>query len=295
LKLPLYTSGNYDVYPTYGTFGTHSAYAPATQGFFVHINGTYTGSSTLTFTNATRVHSGESFLKNENLIQNALLIEALSSVNTYSDKISIHFDAAATTGYDPGYDAYKLQGLHEAPQLYSKIGETKVSCNTLPFTDKNMVIPMGFSCGLPGQYTLRADSLGTFQNNIGISLEDLKLNTTEDLRINREYTFTYDTLDTPDRFLLHFYNPSFGLDELKNENPVQIYSFGSSVYIRSTGGTFLTGDVFIYDIIGREIYRGQIDGNTLNRITPRINEGYYGVKVVLKNGVYSGKVYLGRE
>lgn len=156
-----------------------------------------------------------------------------------------------------------------------------------------MVVPMGFSCGLNGQYTLKADSIGTFACNISITLEDLKSGTTQDLRLYPLYTFTYDTLDNANRFVLHFDNPSFGVEKIKIDNRVQIYSFGSSVYINSTDGTVLAGDVFISDMIGRELYRGHLVGNMLNRIIPVIDEGYYVVKVVTNDGVYTGKIYLG--
>jgi hypothetical protein len=291
--VPYPSGGNYDVYPAYGAFGTHSQYAPPEQGFYVHIVNTWTGSSVLTFTNAARVHNGVTFLKDQRTITNGLMITASSVINTYSDKITVQFKPETTADYDPGYDAYKLGGLKEAPQLYTMIGETKISCNSMPFSEKNMVIPVYFSCGLSGQYTLTADSLGTFQSNAGISLQDLKLNTTQDLRLNRVYSFSYDTLDSPGRFLLHVYNPSFGVDDVKKDNRIQIYSFGSSVYIRSTDGSALSGDIFIYDVIGRELYQGQLVSNMLDRITPGIHEGYYAVRVVSRDGVYSGKVYLG--
>jgi hypothetical protein len=290
---PLYSSGNYNVAlasPPF--FGTHTKYAPTEQGFFVHIVNTWSGNSTLTFTNSARVHDSEPFLKDAPVITNALLMIAQSSVNAYSDRLTVNFNPNTTASYDPGYDAYKLWGLNEAPQLYTRIGDTNVTCNSLPFEQKNMVIPMGFSCGLPGMYTLIADSLGTFDDAISISLEDLKLNTTQDLRTNPVYNFTYDTLDNANRFVLHFDNPTLGGKDLKSILPVQIYSFGSSVYIRSTDGTNLTGDVFIYDMIGRELYEGKLVSSALNRITPVIADGYYVVKVVTRDAVFSGKIYI---
>ena len=290
---PLYSTGNYNVaLASPANFGTHTKYAPAEQGFYVHIVNTWSGNSTLTFTNSARVHNSEPFLKDGPVIQNALLMLALSTVNNYSDRLSVHFNPDATTGYDPGYDAYKLWGLNEAPQLYTRIGNTNVTCNSLPFEQKNTVIPMGFSCGLAGIYSLIADSLGTFDEDISISLEDLKLNTTQSLRTNPVYNFTYETMDDANRFVLHFDNPTFGIPGSKNIRPLQIYSFGSSVYVRSTDGTVLAGDVFIYDMIGKELYRGKLVRNTLNRITPDIADGYYVVKVVTKEDVYSAKVYL---
>jgi hypothetical protein len=287
----------YLAYPASGGYGTHSQYAPAIQGFFVHCNDASAtpstpGSGTVTVNNAARVHNSTGFLKSTTAITNGLIITASGYANNYIDKISVHFNPDATSGYDPGYDAYKLLGLNEAPKLYTRIGDTNVTCNSLQFDKKNMVVPMGFSCGLNGQYILKADSIGTFASNIAISLEDLKLSTTQDLRLYPSYTFTYDTLDNNNRFVLHFDNPSFGVEKIKIDNRIQIYSFGSSVYIKSTDGTVLAGDVFISDMIGRKLYRGHLVGNTLNRITPVIDEGYYVVKVVTNDGVYSGKIYL---
>jgi hypothetical protein len=42
------------------------------------------------------------------------------------------------------------------------------------------------------------------------------------------------------------------------------------------------------------LYRGYFGSSLLNRITPGINEGYYAVKAVTKDGVFTRKVYLGR-
>lgn len=290
---PLYTSGNYDVALASPTnFGTHPSYAPSTQGFFVHILGSYSGSSTLTITNASRVHNGVSFLKDAPTLTNGLMITVSSGINSYSDKITVHFNPDATASYDPGYDAYKLQGLLEAPQLYTKIGDTNVTCNSLPFTSTNMVIPMGFTCGLNGQFTLKADSLGTFADNIRISLEDLKLNTTQDLRLFPSYTFTYDTLENANRFLLHFYNPSFGIPENSIGRDVQIYSFGDHLYIRSTDGNLLKGNVFVSDLLGKEVFHAPLANVVLNRFTPGVTEGYYLVRVITEDRSYNGKVFL---
>jgi len=284
-------ANNYTTYPAGGP-GTHSRYAPPEQGFYAHIVNTYSGNTTLTMDNTTRVHNGVAFLKDAPVFRNDLLMIAQNSFNSYSDKLSVHFNPDATAGYDPGYDAYKLWGSSDAPQIYTQIGNINVTCNSLPFEQKNMVIPMGFSCGLPGIYTLIADSLGTFDDAISISLEDLKLNTTQDLRSNPVYNFTYDTADNANRFLLHFDNPILGGKDLKNIEQVQIYSFGSSVYIRSTDGTVLAGNVLIYDMLSRELYREQLVGTALNRITPGIAEGYYVVKTVTNAGVITKKIYL---
>jgi hypothetical protein len=284
-------SSNYLVYPTGGA-GTHTQYAPPEQGFYVHIKNTFSGSSTLTFTNAIRTHNGETFLKDVPVIQNELLMEAVSSANGYSDELSVHFTPDATSGYDPGFDAYKLWGSSDAPQIYTRIGDTNVTCNSLPLDRKNTVIPMGFRCGVPGMYTLIADSLGTFENTISIRIEDLKLGMTQDLRINPIYSFSYDTADNSNRFILHFDDPTLGVTDRKNIPPVQIYSFGNAIYIQSQDGNILKGSVYIFDLIGKELLRGSLSNQILTRITPNVVEGYYLVRVITGEGTYNGKVYL---
>jgi len=287
-----WNGSSYLAYPVTAGFGTHSQVTPAEQGFYVHINGFYEGNSTLTFTNTARIHNGEPFLKDTPIIQNALIVEAVCSANDYSDKISVHLNPDATLGFDPGYDAYKLYGLGEAPQLYTSIGDTSVTCNSLPFTNRKMTLQMGFRCGLPGMFTLIADSLGTFDDSTQVLLEDLKLQTTRDLKINPVYDFIYDTVDDPNRFVLHFKTPTSGGTDPKTIQPIQIYSNGSSIYIRSTDGKIPAGDVTIYDMTGKEMYRGTLISRSINRITPVIADGYYVVKIVRIDGVYSAKISL---
>jgi len=283
----------YLAYPTTGGYGTHSQYVPQEQGFFAHIVNTYSGSTNLSMTNTARVHNGETFLKEDApVFKNALLVTVEGTANTYFDKVSVHFNPDATSGYDPGYDAYKLEGIAEAPSLYTKIEDTKVSCNSLPFEKKNMVVPMGFSCGIPGIYTIIAENLGSFEDVISIHLEDLKLSVTRDLRTNPVYNFTYDTLDDPNRFVLHFDDPNLGVSEPKNLRPVQIYSYGNAIYVQSSDGTPGNGTVFVYDLMGKELYSNTLSNQALSRIVPGVMEGYYLVRVVTGEGSYNGKVYL---
>jgi hypothetical protein len=287
---PYAGGGNYDVYPQSGNWGTHNEFAPAMQGFFI-LNGT-PGITSLTFPNSARVHNGQAFLKATQTNTNGMIICARSNVNNYTDKISVHFDPDATQGYDPGYDAHKLYGLKEAPQLYTRIGNTNVTCNALPFEQKNMVVPMGFTCGLPGTYTLIADSISTFVNTISIRLEDLKLNTTQDLRTNAVYTFNYDTIDNPNRFLLHFDNPAFGVNDHRQQNDLQIYSYENVLYVRKTGTNPLSGKMILYDLMGKELFTFNLADSPLSKYELNLNAEYYIVKIVTPDSVYLQKVLI---
>ena len=284
--------GNYDVYPVSGNWGTHDQYAPAMQGFYIHDP---SGNTSFTIPSSARIHNGSAFLKNTKSVKNGLIVTAISKSNNYSDKISVHFDEDATPGYDPGYDAYKLWGLSEAPQLYTRIGDLNVTCNSLPFDKKNMIIPMGFRCNINGQYTLKADSISTFKETITIWLEDLKMNIMSNLKLNPSYTFTYDTLDSADRFVLHFDDATFGVNDSKQIIPVQIFSFGDAIYISSEKTDLSDAMVFVYDLTGKQCYSEVLRGHSRNKISPGVAEGVYLVRLITGEGNYNAKIFLGRS
>jgi hypothetical protein len=290
------SAANYQAWPTNGigtgiyNGGTHSGIVPAMQGFYVHATGV-TGSVALT--NATRVHSAQAFLKSTP--DPHLVIRAQGNANTYFDLVSIQFNPDATPAYDEGYDAYKLWGSTDAPQLYTQINDTNVTCNSLPFSKATITIPMGFSCGISGTYTLIADSLGTFDPGISISLEDLHLNIIQDLRTNPVYNFSYATTDNANRFLLLFNNPAYGIPagQIKTQ-PLQIYSFENFIFIRKTGTDPLSGKMSVYDPLGRELFSSNLTDVPVSKYDMNLETGYYVVKVVTNESGYSQKVFISR-
>ncbi len=290
-------SGNYKVWVS-GGGGTHSQYIPPMQGFFVHCNsGTnpspQQNSGSVGFTNAARTHTlSEPFWKEAELIPDLLRIKATGTVNQYSDELSIYFNPERNGYYEPGYDALKFHGNADAPQIYTKIRDTMVTVNALSFTEMNFTVPMGFYVSIPGDYLLNASEAGSFPDNISINLEDLKLNTTQNLRMYPEYSFTYDTIDNPDRFLLHFYNPSFKVNELNNSGAVQIYSYNDCIYIQSKDGEPLKGEVYIYDILGKEMMKVKVNSDRIITLRPSVSKGNYIVKMISTNGVFTRKVNL---
>ena len=200
----------------------------------------------------------------------------------------------STAGFDRGYDAYKLGGLNDAPQLYTMVAYQKITCNALPFVNTGTVVPMGFSCGVGGTYSLTADNLNTFADSIAVSLEDLKLNVFQNLKTNPVYGFTYMVNEDPNRFLLHFDKAPVGIQERENEKAVQIYSYKNTVYLNTLSGNVLKGNVYVFDMLGKDLYHQVLPNQQLTKITLNVTDGYYVVKVVTEKGVETAKVYLGR-
>ena len=91
-----------------------SRYIAPGQAFFVYA---VVPSPVLTMDNNVRVHNSVSFLKNNETIADLLRIHA--DAGTSSDEIVVRFADGATTGFDGEWDAYKMIGGEDAPQMSS--------------------------------------------------------------------------------------------------------------------------------------------------------------------------------
>jgi hypothetical protein len=281
-------AGNYETYPTISGYTLHSQYAPPMQGFFTHIVDTYEGSTTFSLPNAARSHSTTPYLKNSSP-DNVLELDVTSSGSSLSDKMAVLFSSNSTAGYDPGYDAWKLTGLTEAPQIASMMDQP-YSFNALPYTGKNMTIPVRFTCGNGGNFSIHAVNLESFSTESTIILEDLKEGTTQNLKENPDYTFNYFTSDNPGRFLLHFTLPSLGTGDPGIKSPVSIYSYSNSIYVKNADAA--SGTVLVYDMLGRMVSQNNLSKGSLNKYSLLVPEGYYIVKVITDAGITTEKIYL---
>lgn len=127
--------------------------------------------------------------------------------NGYSDQTIVVFIPAATWGFDPEYDAYKLQGIIQAPQLYSIIPGINLAINALPEIPINLKVQLGFKVGAVNTYTITATEASTFNPPVSILLEDTKDSVLVDLVTNPVYVFSADPADDVERFRLLFRYP----------------------------------------------------------------------------------------
>ncbi|OYT11372.1 MAG: hypothetical protein B6I19_11590, partial [Bacteroidetes bacterium 4572_114] len=133
---------------------------PPGQGFFVKAEAT---GQSITIENADRLHSNSNFYKDKNGNETENLLSIKVTGNGYTDKTYIHFRWDATNGYDIKYDAYKIFGIREAPQLYSIIGdEMNASINTLAFNTNSFDVPLHFKNGGAGSYTILSEGIESF-------------------------------------------------------------------------------------------------------------------------------------
>jgi hypothetical protein len=267
-----------------GNYGTMTGgIIPEMQAFFVEATGS---NPSLTIPQSDRIHSSQAYYKDSEIPLNTLRFDGIG--NGYQDAMFISFKELSTHGYDTDYDIEKLFGLDDAPQLYTEIPGKKLSINALPAMEENLVIPIGFECGVPSDFTITVSGIEGFDQNIEIFLEDLKEGIIHNLIINPDYSFVSDPLDESSRFLLHFGNPN-AIGE-NSANSVRIYANENLVHILNPMMENL--DIEVYDVVGRQVTMKHLNGETKVEILVTSGTGYYLVKVLTGDKIVTQKVFI---
>lgn len=265
-------------------------FIPPTQGFWVRVNTGNTAGS-LSVNNNARVHGDAPFLKEGMTITpKSLRIKAWE--NNMMDEMVIKFLNGATGGEDE-FDGHRFFGGSGRPQIYSEYsGNNPLCINALPDLLLNVTVPLSFKAAVSSVCTLEFDQTESFTGTTSIFLEDLKVNTFQDIIANNVYEFSYFVNDDPDRFLLHFNDAALACGDIQAKEDVRIYSFLNDVYVNILFPGDLKGSLTIYNMIGSEVFNSKMNNKGLNKFQPGLISGYYLVKVVTDHRVYSQTVFL---
>ncbi len=257
-----------------------SSIIPAHQGFYVHCT---QATGVLGVDYNAQVQDHEISYKSQNETGDNLL-RLRATGNGYNDETLIHFEEQTTSAYDAAYDAYKMKGLDEAPQIFSySDGNDELAINSLPAT---ALVELGFTCGLPGIYSINWEGQSGFGSDTQIFLEDLVTGQMIDLQKVQEYNFSYQTDDDIHRFNIHFYGPNA---IAKNEiQKVNIYAYKDEILIQNK--IFDNAIVTVYNLLGQPVAEDRISkGYTSIRLEKEAN---YIVTVVSGNYIQTNKVFV---
>lgn len=203
---------------------------PSLQGFFVKVNA---NNPVLKMPDTARLHYNQPFYKSKsvNNINELLLIKA--SGNNYQDVAYLNVKSNASMQFDSEFDAFKLFGINDAPQVYIVIptSNTKLSINVIDSIRPNTSVQLGFKVGVSGVYSLNFENQSSFAPSVQMFLEDTKDNTVTNLRNTPVYSFTANPADNSNRFKLDFYNPT-SVENIDDDN-VNIYTYKNTLYIDS--------------------------------------------------------------
>ncbi|WP_201987492.1 beta strand repeat-containing protein [Hymenobacter rubidus] len=178
---------------------------PMAQGFFTRVSLGQTSGS-ITFRNSQRLTApnGTTFQRTTAETRPLLQLTMRGAVGTASDDTYVYFQAGATAGIDPQYDAVKLPNPNGLNLASVAVG-TQLAINALP-TGSTATVTVPLTVGLPatGTYTLQAAQVLNFTTGAQPFLHDLLLNTFTDLSRQPTYTFTMSATNTAPRFELLF-------------------------------------------------------------------------------------------
>jgi hypothetical protein len=170
-------------------------------------------------------------------IKNAIRLKVSSA--TYSDETVVRFLEVATDGFDSDWDAYKLKNGGNTPNFYSFWNSESYAINALkmPFTERE--VPLYLEVAFSGTYTITPQILGAFDPSCSITLIDLVLNTTTDLKGLNSYTFNFVKENPANRFVIRFSMPdpdqtitgATSIVQNQFNNPVILYSSEDKVFI----------------------------------------------------------------
>jgi len=140
-------------------------------------------------------------------------LKLLLTTNSYTDVAHIRFHDSASTGFEPKYDAYKLNDLYGTLTNISMLADTtNVAVNTLPSNVSLATIPIRTYKVYPMSAidTCLLEILGGSElasNNKCVFFEDILTGDYFKIVSDTTYTFTLaDTTDVP-RFFIHVSTP----------------------------------------------------------------------------------------
>jgi hypothetical protein len=247
---------------------------PPCQAFFLE---SYAPGGTLLFRDSERQHHYQSpYWKDEPTD----LLRLQATANGFSDETIIRFDANSTANRDKS-DARKLKSPgSKVPTLYTMAGDIELSINGLPETD---IVPVYFECRTTGTYTIEATETSDFTHLV---LEDMEtgqmFNLLEDV-----HTFVYANANEVRDFKVHF--KAVGIGDIEASN-INIWSGTQNIYVDVPESA--NGQIFVYDLMGREIVSSVINAGLVNTIPMEQANAYYIVKVVTGNNAICEKVYI---
>lgn len=241
-----YGGGNYNTYaPNTGSVpaGSINGYIPVGQGFFIKRAAAI---APFVFTNAMR-QTTEDGVFSKAATADKFWLE-LTAPTGSKPQMLIGFNAAATLGYDAGFDA-ALFGTN-ADALYSEVNGTKLVIDAHGTFSSDDTFALKADLSAAGNYTIGIlKSEGVFASGQQIWLKDQLTGTTA-LISEQPYAFSADAGTLSNRFVLQFKPGGALATDSAVKSDINIYSAGSEVHAKSSENIT---SLHVYDMSGRMI------------------------------------------
>jgi arabinan endo-1,5-alpha-L-arabinosidase len=172
--------------------GVGNPVLPVGQAFFARVSPGRTSAS-LTFRNAQRLTQPDATSLQRRPETRPLVQLTLQGANSpLSDEATVYFEAGATTGFEPAYDAEKLPNPTGLNLSASAAGRQLAIAGEAALGTGQRVVPLAVGVPAAGSYTLTASQLLNL-SAVPVYLRDLLTGATVDLAQQPTYQFTVAT------------------------------------------------------------------------------------------------------
>lgn len=250
-----------------------SQYIAPGMSYFVQLLPAVTGATMVSFNDGQRtLQDGISLYGVHSTVKLIKVYTRLSGTK-YFDETVVGFKSGLTDGKDANFDGGKFfNGGY--PNLYTTGQGGNYTYNGMDdaFTTKS--VDLNFEGDYNGTYDIKLNE-DWLPASWTVELEDKLTNTTTDIRKNT-YTFSHQKGNNKERFVLHFNQQgAVGIDESQIS---EVYSFAKENMLTVKMGQ-LSGELKVYDAVGREVYSTNADGNDVQIEMNNWAAGTYILKV----------------
>jgi len=256
---------------------------PSTQGIWVQTTAT---GQTVTFSNSARTTTNNPPASVHRTAAQTNILQLSVSSGSHSDNTYFRFDSSATSDFDGKLDARKWFNSDSTPTLYSQVGSTQYSINSLPYPAIGTIVPLKFVPAFYGQYTFNAANISSLNPSVDVSLQDLLLGTTQDLTTSPTYTFTASPADTTQRFNLVFRQSAITAVQNAATTPV-VTVYPNPTTNNLTINTPEGGQAVVYNALGEAIATQTVQAGTTTISLGNAPTGVYTVIVTGQTNAYA--------
>lgn len=273
----------YLTYPNKGgSYGTlANGIMPPLQGFMVRTTG---ARNSLQVNKATGYVTTGGVYKSDNEVNDGLAVRIIVSGTTYSDDVTVVENSICNDGYDDGYDARKMYGGVNAPQIYTYgINDNEMLAINQKANIAESILTV--EKGNESLYTINGKILSIPENlKVSVVLTDLTLKKSIVLAENQDYEFNFANGEKSRKFKVEVLKSPLEVDDV--ESSIKIFAFERVVNVISAEKALIE----IIDVSGR-IIKSVISSDVTTRITD-LNSGVYIVRVTNNRDMLSSKVIV---
>lgn len=251
------------------------------QAFQIRVTNDGTPVANFAVDNSFRVATaGVPFFKTED---NSGYLNITLNDGANSNTASLYFVDGATDAFDAAYDANRLFGMANRPYIYTieQNGEF-LAYNALPLLTQGVSksVPLSLHAGVNGNYTITFEGIDVA--NAIVLLEDLSNGNMYPVAEGYVHSFSAQTSDSPNRFVLHFSaNAVSGIKGVSNNN-VSLFpnpTTGRATIMLNENHGF--NKVAVLDYSGRVVYSERIAASDVSKTfeISGLSSGIYTVRL----------------